>query len=71
MNFEEFVRSNKKSVYLIAGELGVSLGTLYNYINGETFPSIERAIHIEKYSKGKVKIGSWLRAKKKSDKSRS
>lgn len=49
MNLIKLIKSNKVEVKTLAKELGVSVGAIYKWSNGTSFPSARNLIEMCKY----------------------
>ena len=58
-----FMRENDWNQAEAASNFGVSAGDLSRYLHGKRKPSIERALHFEAISEGKISALSWFNAK--------
>lgn len=61
MTVYEWVSTKQISRTKMASLLGISLSTLYKYINFEREPSLRIAIKIYKYTRGKVGFEDMLK----------
>lgn len=55
MKLKEYLDENKVSINRIAGDTGISVGAIYDYIKGKA-ASMKNAKKIEIYTKGEVTL---------------
>lgn len=60
-DLKNWLKNSGISYKIFAINIGIDQTTVYRWLNGERKPSMKTAKRIEEYTKGKVRMQSWLK----------
>lgn len=65
MDIRSYLKTQKKTLSALAGELGCSVTTLHGYVSGRRPVPLRVVVKVEQLSDGAVQASDWLLATSK------